>query len=72
MSLSFQTCHLSPPIHQPVLNARAGEAEPEKTNLGYNSVAAEPSTGRERPVGASPVLLPALGAHRAAPAPGIS
>lgn len=58
-------CHLGPPMQQPVLNTRAGEAEPEKINLGHNS---EPSTDREAP----PVLLPALGAHKAAPAPGMS
>lgn len=63
-------CHLSAPTQQPVLKTRAGEAETEKITLDNKVLSAEPSSDRERPVEASPLLLSALGAHRAAPAPG--
>lgn len=66
-------CHLCPPVQQPVLKTRAGEAEPEKIILKKKPLLApEPSSDRERPVDAPPSLLPALGAHNAAPAPRMS
>ena len=63
-------CHLSPPVKQPVLKTRAGEAEPEKIITRINHLVPEPRTDRGRPTDASPVLLPASDVHGAVPAPG--
>lgn len=52
-------CHPSPPIQQPVLKTRAGEAEPEKIITSINLLVPEPRTDRERLMDASPLLPPA-------------